>query len=320
MCSDVAPNHSGGVTQPLSIHLQSPSLTKSVWTSNRPKKKKERIPYFDQIWKKYEDFLKGNEWITFSEALNAVTTRTISLLIMDMETCKLTDISKKEDTIVCSWQKWIQVGIKHHNEVHQKVQWGRTKLPKPTMTARWCRGGDLRWIPFTLCPSEFSTETKCSCSSNNNNGSWMNNNLFFIWRWRNIPHLGSPHEKEEGWMKKNRRRISEKRKGMDEAGWNRTSNKPRPNSPALPTRNRDVTTFRRFSLWGPVWEQLRTVWLVTMVGDYYLPIAGSTSWKRGRVDEKEEQEKNVKKKEKKASESVKRCQVVFRLQSSVKNV
>lgn len=41
----------------------------------------------------YRDFIKGNELLTVPEALNAVTTWTISLLTSDVKTRKLIGVS-----------------------------------------------------------------------------------------------------------------------------------------------------------------------------------------------------------------------------------
>lgn len=43
----------------------------------------------------YRDFIKGNKLLTILEALNVVTTMTISLLTTDVKTCKLVGISRE---------------------------------------------------------------------------------------------------------------------------------------------------------------------------------------------------------------------------------
>lgn len=68
--------------------LQSPEEqveppTKIVWEFNRRQKD---AGYYAQQQGKYEKYMNGNEFLTIPDALYAVTTMTITLLIIDVKT------------------------------------------------------------------------------------------------------------------------------------------------------------------------------------------------------------------------------------------
>lgn len=60
-----------------------------------PLSQKKDAAYYDRMREEYRDFIKGNKLLTILEALNVVTTMTISLLTTDVKTCKLVGISRE---------------------------------------------------------------------------------------------------------------------------------------------------------------------------------------------------------------------------------
>lgn len=60
-----------------------------------PLSRKKDAAYYDRMREEYRDFINGNKLLTILEALNAVTTMTISLLTTDVKTCKLVGVSRE---------------------------------------------------------------------------------------------------------------------------------------------------------------------------------------------------------------------------------
>lgn len=77
------------------------STTSSAWASNRPMKK--RPEHYSMMQEKYID---GNVLLTIPEALDAVTTKTISLLITDTKTRKLIRVSRETTKEVLKTSKY----------------------------------------------------------------------------------------------------------------------------------------------------------------------------------------------------------------------
>lgn len=75
------------------INISPPvSTEKNAWADNRPVTKD--ATYNASQKEKFENSFKGNEFLTINEALEAVNTRTISLLTSDIKTWKLIGISR----------------------------------------------------------------------------------------------------------------------------------------------------------------------------------------------------------------------------------
>lgn len=65
----------------------------TAWLENRPKKK--GVAYYNEQKEKYEKYVKGIEFFTIPEALDAVNGRIISLLTFDVKSRKLIVISRE---------------------------------------------------------------------------------------------------------------------------------------------------------------------------------------------------------------------------------
>lgn len=72
--------------------LESGEIRETAWKEKRPKKD---AVYYANLRTKYEEFIKGNEFLTIPEVLNAVNTQTISLLTTNMNSRKLIGVSRE---------------------------------------------------------------------------------------------------------------------------------------------------------------------------------------------------------------------------------
>lgn len=80
------------VESPPSEQVEQPASPKTAWAENRTKKD---VSYYAQLEAKYKHFTKGNKFVTISEALDIVATKTISLLTTDVKTLKLIGITRE---------------------------------------------------------------------------------------------------------------------------------------------------------------------------------------------------------------------------------
>lgn len=78
--------------QPIVTQMEMPSASPSAWNKNRLKKD---VGYYDRMKEEYCEYIKRNELLTIWEALNVVSTRTISFLMVDVKTRKLIGVSRK---------------------------------------------------------------------------------------------------------------------------------------------------------------------------------------------------------------------------------
>lgn len=75
------------------VNTEETSLQKkSAWAEGRPQKDAN---YYKALKYKYNDYIKGNVLLTISEAINAVKTRTISLLKTNMGTQRLIGVCRE---------------------------------------------------------------------------------------------------------------------------------------------------------------------------------------------------------------------------------
>lgn len=75
------------------VNMQNTSLSKkSAWSDGSLQKDAK---YYESLKEKYESYIKGNEFLTISEAVDAVKTRTIFLLAIDVRTQRLIGVSKE---------------------------------------------------------------------------------------------------------------------------------------------------------------------------------------------------------------------------------
>lgn len=75
------------------VNMQNTSLSKkSAWGDGSLQKDAK---YYESLKEKYESYIKGNEFLTISEAVDAVKTRTIFLLAIDVRTQRLIGVSKE---------------------------------------------------------------------------------------------------------------------------------------------------------------------------------------------------------------------------------
>lgn len=79
-------------SQPIVTQMEMPSPSPSAWNKNRLKKD---VGYYDRMKEEYHEYIKRNELLTIWEALNLVTTRTISFLMVDVKTRKLIGVSRE---------------------------------------------------------------------------------------------------------------------------------------------------------------------------------------------------------------------------------
>lgn len=64
-----------------------------MWPVNRPKKKKPK--YYSRVKEKFEHHISGNKLLPVLSLLEAVNTKTISLLIMDVKIHKMIGINRE---------------------------------------------------------------------------------------------------------------------------------------------------------------------------------------------------------------------------------
>lgn len=69
---------------------------KSEKRHGKKKAQKKDAAYYAGLKSKYEELIKGNEFLTIPEALNTVNTRTIFLLTTDVKSLKLIGVSREE--------------------------------------------------------------------------------------------------------------------------------------------------------------------------------------------------------------------------------
>lgn len=75
------------------VNMQNTSLSKkSAWGDGSLQKDAK---YYESLKEKYESYIKGNEFLTIPEAVDAVKTRTIFLLAIDVRTQRLIGVSKE---------------------------------------------------------------------------------------------------------------------------------------------------------------------------------------------------------------------------------
>lgn len=77
---------------PIFTETETPSPSPSAWNKNRQNKD---AAYYDRMKDEYRDYIMGKQLLMIAEGLNAVTTRTISLLTSDVKTRKLIGVSRE---------------------------------------------------------------------------------------------------------------------------------------------------------------------------------------------------------------------------------
>lgn len=66
-----------------------------MWAGDRPHHKKKGLDYYNSLKEQFENFEVANDLLLVPLLLEAVTTKTITMLIMDIKTCKLICVNRE---------------------------------------------------------------------------------------------------------------------------------------------------------------------------------------------------------------------------------